>query len=53
MTYIYKEIDFHASGIDYPNQIWKKFKSLFEERRLCILINNLSLLIGLKIIWLI
>ena len=30
MTYISREILFHLSGIDFPDQFWKKLKSLFE-----------------------
>jgi hypothetical protein len=30
MTYISWEIWFHLSGIDFPHQVWKKLKSLFD-----------------------
>jgi len=28
-TYISREIRFHTSGIDCPNNVWKKLKTLF------------------------
>ena len=30
-TYISREIRFHSSRIDYPYEIWKKLKSLFDK----------------------
>jgi hypothetical protein len=29
VTYILGEIHFHIGGIDFPHQVWKKLKSLF------------------------
>jgi hypothetical protein len=31
MTYISREIRFHINGIDFPHQVWKKMKSLFDQ----------------------
>jgi len=31
ITYISREIFFHTSGINYPNQVWKKLKTLFNK----------------------
>jgi len=30
MTYIYREIFFHTSGVDCPHEVWKKMKYLFD-----------------------
>jgi len=30
-TYISREIQFHTSGIDYLNEVWKKLKKLFNK----------------------
>ena len=29
--YISCDIRFHTSGIDYPHEVWKKLKSLFDK----------------------
>jgi hypothetical protein len=30
-TYILREIQFHLSGINFPHQVWKNLKSLFDQ----------------------
>jgi hypothetical protein len=30
-TYISREIRFHTTGIDFPHEVWKKLKSLFDK----------------------
>jgi hypothetical protein len=30
-TYISQEIHIHTSGIDFPHEVWKKLKSLFDK----------------------
>jgi hypothetical protein len=31
MTYIYRNILFHTSDIDYSNVVWKKLKNMFDK----------------------
>jgi hypothetical protein len=31
MTYISWEIQFHTGGINFPHQVWKNLKSLFDK----------------------
>ena len=30
-TYMSRAIQFHTSGIDFPHEVWKKLKSLFDK----------------------